>query len=93
MNHNLRLTLIVSLALTLTGVAFATPSQLKAVRFNGVLYVAMHDIAACYELGTNQSTQIDHVSYRTAFAQFNAEHDSREIVIDGVTHWISVPVL
>jgi len=93
LNHNLRLTLTVLLTLTLTGVAFATPSQLKAVRFNGVLYVAVRDIAACYELGTNQSTQIDHVSYRTAFAQFSAEHDSREIVINGVTHWISVPAI
>lgn len=93
LNHNLRLTLMVLLALELTGVSHAAPSQLKAVRFGGVLYVAVRDIAACYELGVNQSTQTDRVSYRSALAQLTADHDSREILLNGVTHWISVPVL
>lgn len=93
MNHNLRITLTVLLACVLTNVAPGAPSQLKAVRFDGVLYVAVRDIAACYELGANQSTQTNRVSYRTALAQLAVEHDSREIVLNGVTHWISVPVL
>jgi len=93
LNHKLRLTLTVLLALTMTSGALAAPSQLKAVRFGGVLYVAVHDIATCYELGTNQSTQTDRASYRTILGQLTAEHDSREIILNGVTHWISVPVL
>ncbi|MEI8314574.1 MAG: N-acetylmuramoyl-L-alanine amidase [Verrucomicrobiota bacterium] len=93
LNHNLRLTLTVLLALVLTGVANAAPTQLKAVRFSGVLYVAVRDIAACYELGASLTTQPDRASYRTALAQFTADHDSREIVINGVTHWLSAPVL
>lgn len=93
LNHKLRLMLTVLATLVWTAVAPAAPSQLKAVRFGGVLYVAVRDIATCYELGANQSTQPDRASYRTALAQLTAEHDSREIVLDGVTHWITVPVL
>ena len=93
LNHKLRLTLMVLFTLVLTGVSPAAPGQLKAVRFDGVLYVAVRDIAACYELGVNQSTQIDRVSYQSAFAQLTAEHDCRDITLNGVTHWISVPVL
>lgn len=93
LTHNLRLTLTVVLALALTGGARAAPNQLTAVRFGGVLYVAVRDIAACYELGPNQSTPPDRASYRTTLGQLTAEHDSREIILNGVTHWLSAPVL
>ena len=93
LNHNLRLTLTVLLVLAVAGVVRAAPSQLKAVRFGGVLYVAMRDVAACYELGTNQSAQADRASYRTGSAQLTADHDSRDITINGVIHWLSAPVL
>ena len=73
--------------------AHADPHTLKATRFNGTLYVAVRDIAAYYELGANQLNTADWVSYRTATAQFSAEHDSRDITINGVTHWLSAPVL
>ena len=91
--QNFRLTFTVLFALALTSVAHADPHTLKATRFNGTLYVAVRDIAAYYELGANQLNTADWVSYRTATAQFSAEHDSRDITINGVTHWLSAPVL
>ena len=91
--QNFRRTIVALLALALTGLATADPHTLKAARFNNLLYVAVRDIATYYELGANQSGAADHVTFRTAAAQLDAEHDSREITLNGVTHWLSVPVL
>lgn len=84
---------IILTVLALTGIALADPHTLKASRFNGVLYVSVHDIATYYELGANSSVATGRVSYRTATSQLVAEHDCRDITLNGVTHWLSVPVL
>ena len=91
--QNFRLTMTAMLILALTSLAGADTHSLKAVRFSGTLYVALRDIAAYYELGANQAGGSDRASYRTSAAQLVAEHDSREITVNGVTHWLSVPVL
>ena len=88
-----RLTLAALLAFTLSCVTAAETHPLKASRFNGILYVAVRDLAACYELGPNLSGATDRVSYRVTGAQLVVEHDSREITLNGVTHWLSVPAL
>jgi len=93
LTQNFRLTIAALLALALTGVADADPHALKASRFSGILYVAVRDLAVYYELGANQAAHIDRASYRTSFAELVVENDSREILLNGVTHWISVPVL
>ena len=91
--QNFRLTMTAMLILALTSLAGADTRSLKAARFNGTLYVAVRDIAAYYELGANQGGGPDRASYRTSTTQLAAEHDSREITVNGVTHWLSVPVL
>ena len=67
--------------------------MLKATRFGGIAYVAVRDLAMYYELGANQSSQTNRVSYRTSTAQLVAEHDCRDITLNGITHWLNVPVL
>ncbi len=91
--QNFRLTIAALCALLWTSVAMADAHSLKAARFNDVLYVAVRDIAAYYELGANQAGGPDRASYRSASAQLMAEHDCRDITLNGVTHWLSAPVL
>ena len=92
MQNHFRLTIVALCALLWTSEARADVRSLKASRFNDVLYVAVRDIAAYYELGANQAGGPDRASYRTSAAQLVAEHDCRDITLNGVTHWLSAPV-
>lgn len=83
--------LFLAVGLTFTG--WAEPRTLKSSRFSGTSYVAVRDLAAYYGLGRDQAASPEHAEYRTSFAQLSLEQESREIRINGVRHWIGIPVL
>ncbi|MCX7886761.1 MAG: N-acetylmuramoyl-L-alanine amidase [Verrucomicrobiae bacterium] len=69
-------------------VADATAGTLKSRRFEGGEYVPVSDVAHYYRLGRNSSSDRDSAAYR----DLRVEADRREIILDGVQHWLSAPV-
>jgi N-acetylmuramoyl-L-alanine amidase len=82
-----------ALGLVFTSVAFAQPAALKAYRYGSTYYVAIGDVANYYGLGPDVRDVVNRAEYKTSFAQFEVEADRRDVLIDGVNHWLSTPVL
>lgn len=80
-------------AFLLASTAPAQPSSLKAYRFGNVYYNSIPDVAAYYDLGRDVRGVVDRAEYRTSFAQFEMQSDRRDILLNGVNHWLSTPVL
>lgn len=81
------------LVLCVVNLGHAQSQPLKSVRFNGVSYVTVREVADYYGLGRDAARDAGRAEYRTSFAQLALEVEHRDIAINGVTHWISTPVL
>lgn len=81
------------MAFLLGTAALAQPSSLKAYRFGNVYYNSVRDVAAYYGLGRDVRDVVDRAEYRTGFAQLEMQSDRRDILLNGVNHWLSTPVL
>lgn len=68
-------------------------SSLRAYRFGNTYYVAVSDMASYYGLGADLRGGLTRAGYKTSFAQLEVEAERRDILLDGVTHWISAPIL
>jgi N-acetylmuramoyl-L-alanine amidase len=75
------------------GAAPAQPSPLKAYRFGNTYYVSVRDVAAYYGLGRDIRSVVDRAEYKTSFAQLELQADRRDILVNGVNHWLSTPIL
>jgi N-acetylmuramoyl-L-alanine amidase len=67
-------------------------ASLKAYRIEGTSYVAVPDIARLYNLGRDASASVEYADYRTTSARLSAQAEQRDIVLNGVNHWLSFPV-
>jgi N-acetylmuramoyl-L-alanine amidase len=79
--------------LSLPTVAISQPSTLRAYRYDNTYYVAVSDVANYYGLGSEARGSVGRAQYKTSFAQLDVEADRRDIVVNGVTHWLSTPIL
>jgi N-acetylmuramoyl-L-alanine amidase len=77
----------------LTGTAQPQPPTLKARRIFGRQYVAVSDLAQLYGFGRDLSRETERGQYQTSFAQLIVENERRDIVFNGVRHWLSAPVV
>ncbi|HTS19355.1 MAG TPA: N-acetylmuramoyl-L-alanine amidase [Verrucomicrobiae bacterium] len=88
------LSLILAVGLVLTSTALSQPSTLRAYRFGGAYYVAVNDLATYYGLNPDsRDGGLTRAEYKTSFGQLEVEADHRDILLNGVTHWISTPIL
>ena len=72
---------------------FAQPTALKAYRYGNTYYVAVGDVADYYGLGPDTRGVINRAEYKTSFAQLEMEADRRDVLLNGVNHWLSAPIL
>ncbi|HUJ11765.1 MAG TPA: N-acetylmuramoyl-L-alanine amidase [Verrucomicrobiae bacterium] len=79
--------------LLFASVAPAQSTTLKTYRIGGVDYVSVRDVAAHYGLGRDVRSVVDRAEYKTSFAQLEMQADRRDILLNGVNHWISTPIL
>ena len=84
---------VVALGLMLTSMAFAQPTALRAYRYGKTYYVAVSDVANYYGLGPDTRGVINRAEYKTSFAQLEVEADRRGVLVNGVNHWLSAPIL
>jgi N-acetylmuramoyl-L-alanine amidase len=84
--------IILVFGLILAGTAWAQPASLKAYRLGNTYYVAVSDVAAYYGLGPEVRGVENRAEYRTSFAQLELEGERRDILVNGVTHWLSAPI-
>ncbi len=82
-----------ALGLVVTSVGFAQPMALKAYRYGNMYYVAVGDVANYYGLGPDTRGIINRAEYKTSFAQLEMEADRRDVLLNGVNHWLSAPIL
>ena len=82
-----------ALGLVVTSVGFAQPMALKAYRYGNTYYVAVGDVANYYGLGPDTRGVINRAEYKTSFAQLEVEADRRDVLLNGVNHWLSAPIL
>jgi len=80
-------------ALSLASAALVQPSSLKAYRFGGSKYISITEVAAYYGLGRDVRGVVDRAEYKTSFAQLELQADRRDILLNGVNHWLSAPIL
>jgi N-acetylmuramoyl-L-alanine amidase len=80
------------LVCTLAAAVWAQPSVLKSYRIGGGSYVASTDLAKFYNFGRNQIDSAERAEYRTNTAQFYLQADQRDVVLNGVNHWLNWPV-
>ena len=85
--------MVLFLALVLAGTAFAQPTTLKAYRYGNTYYIAASDVANYYGLGPDARGVVNRAEYKTNFAQLEMEVDRRDILVNGVNHWLSTPIL
>jgi N-acetylmuramoyl-L-alanine amidase len=85
--------IILVCGLVLTGRVWAQAASLKAYRLGNTYYVGVSDVAAFYGLGPETRGVENHAEYHTSFAQLELEADRRDILINGVTQWLSAPIL
>jgi len=86
--------LLFVLGFVLTSTAFSQPSTLHAYRFGGTYYVAVDDVAGYYGLNPEgRGGGLRRAEYQTSFGQLEVEAERRDILVNGVTHWVSTPVL
>jgi N-acetylmuramoyl-L-alanine amidase len=69
------------------------PSTLRAYRFGNTYYVTVRDVASYYGLGADTRGGLTRAEYKTSFGQLEVEADRRDVLLNGVTHWISTPIL
>ncbi len=81
------------IGLVLAGQVFAQPTTLKAYRFGNTYYVAVSDVANYYGLGPDVRGVLNRADYKTSFAKLEMEAERRDILVNGVNHWLSTPVL
>jgi N-acetylmuramoyl-L-alanine amidase len=81
------------LGLVLANAVFAQSTTLKAYRFGNTYYVAVGDVAYYYGLGRDARGVINRAEYKTSSAQLEMETDRRDILVNGVNHWLSTPIL
>ena len=81
------------LGLVFASMACAQPSTLKAYRYGNTYYVTAGDVAYYYGLGPDARGVVNRAEYKTSFAQLEMEADRRDILINGVNHWLSTPIL
>lgn len=87
------LTLLLLLLLTSNPALPAQSRTLKSTRLNGIPYVAARDLAAYYHLGTDLDPADRRAAFRAGNLQLTLEANRRDPTVNGVTHWISQPVL
>lgn len=88
------LSLIIGVAmLALTGKILAQPSALRAYRFGNTYYVPVSDVASYYGLGRDDRELVNRAEFKTSFGHLEVEGDRRDILVNGVTHWLSAPIL
>jgi N-acetylmuramoyl-L-alanine amidase len=92
--------LMFAVGFVLTSTAFSQPrsdrdepSTLHAYRFGSTYYVPIGDVASYYGLGADTRGSLTRAEYKTSFGQLEVEADRRDILLNGVTHWISTPIL
>ena len=85
--------IVCTLGLVLASAAVAQATTLKAHRFGNDSYVAVEDIAAYYGLGRDVRSVVDCAEYKTSFAQLKLQSERRDVLLNGVNHWLSTPVL
>lgn len=85
--------IILVLGLVFAGTALAQPASLKAYRLGNTYYVAVSDVANYYGLGPELGGAENRAEYRTSLAQLELEADQRDILVNGVNHWLSAPIL
>jgi N-acetylmuramoyl-L-alanine amidase len=73
-------------------IAWAQPAVLKSCRIAGGNYVAVTDLAKLYDLGRSQIDNPERAEYRTNTTQFCLQADQRDVLLNGVNHWLSWPV-
>ena len=81
------------MALLCARVTLAQSMTLKAYRIGGVYYVSVRDVAAYYSFGRDVRDIVDRAEYRTSFAQLELQANRRDILLNGVNHWLSAPIL
>jgi N-acetylmuramoyl-L-alanine amidase len=91
---------MLGLGFALASTAFAQPrsdrdqpSTLRAYRFGNTYYVTVRDVASYYGLGADTRGGLTRAEYKTSFGQLEVEADRRDVLLNGVTHWISTPIL
>ena len=62
-------------------------------RFGNTYYVAVSDVASFYGLGPEVRGVVNRAEYKTSFAQLEVEAERRDILVNGVNHWLSTPIL
>jgi len=77
----------------LLGVGAVTAATLKASKFAGADYVMVSELAAHYNLGRDSSRDRELARYKAAHGTLALQAERREIALNGVTHWLSAPVL
>jgi N-acetylmuramoyl-L-alanine amidase len=79
--------------LVFASTVFAEPTTLKAYRYGNTYYVSVGDVAYYYGLGRDARDVINRAEYKTNVAQLEMEVDRRDILVNGVNHWLSTPIL
>ena len=77
----------------LAATAWAQQPTLKSYRINGGSYIAVTDLAKFYNLGHDQVDNAERAEYRTRTALLYLQAERRDVVLNGVNHWLSWPVL
>jgi N-acetylmuramoyl-L-alanine amidase len=85
--------LVCSIGLVSIGTTSAQPPSLKAYRYGSTYYVAVADMANYYGLGADLHGAVNRAEYKSNSGQLGLEADQRDITLNGVNHWLSVPVL
>ena len=85
--------IVVVFGLVFAGTAFAQPATLKAYRYGNTYYVAISDVANYYGLGTDARDAVNRAEYKSNLGQLELEADRRDVFINGLTHWLSAPIL
>ncbi|MGD0016348.1 MAG: N-acetylmuramoyl-L-alanine amidase [Verrucomicrobiia bacterium] len=76
----------------LAATALAQQPALKSYRINGGNYIAVTDLAKFYNLGRSRIDSSERAEYRTSTALLYLEAERRDVVLNGVNHWLSWPV-
>lgn len=85
--------IICVLGLVLASAALAQATKLRAYRYGNTYYVAVGDVAYYYGLGPDIRGVVNRAEYKTSSAQVEMEADRRDILVNGVNHWLSTPIL
>jgi len=79
--------------LVAAGSAWAQPGTLRAYRFGNTYYVPVNDVASYYGLGRDDRELVNRAEFKTSFGHLEMEADHRDILVNGVIHWLSEPIM